>query len=91
MADVNITDLTAASALTGAEPIEVVQGGVNKQTTAAKVAALQIISTSDADPNVASIVPGNLQAGAIFYQDGTVWNEWRWSKTNQNWMQKDAP
>lgn len=91
MADVNIPDLTAATALDGTEKMELVQAGVNKRTTAAAVAALQILSTSDADPNVANLKPGNLQGGAIFYQDGTVWNEWRWSKTNQNWMQKDAP
>lgn len=35
-----ITDLTAAGALTGAEPIEVVQGGLNVQTTTQDIADL---------------------------------------------------
>lgn len=35
-----ITDLTAAGALTGVEPIEVVQGGINVQTTTQNIANL---------------------------------------------------
>lgn len=35
-----ITDLTAAGALTGGEPIEVVQGGINVQTTTQDIADL---------------------------------------------------
>lgn len=38
--DKKITDLTAAGALTGAEPVEVVQGGVNKQSTTQGIANL---------------------------------------------------
>lgn len=93
MADVNIPDLAAATALTGAEQMEVVQAGVNKRTTSGAVAALQIISTVDANPNTALIVPGNTQAGAIFYQDVsiTLYNEWKWSIASQIWIQTIAP
>lgn len=93
MADVNIPDLAAATALTGAEQIEVVQAGVNKKSTVKAVASLQILSTVDANPNTALIVPGNLAGGAIFYQDPsiTLYNEWKWSITNQIWVQTTAP
>src|ERR1700760_3153180 len=37
MANSKITGLPAASALTGTEPLAVVQGGVTKQTTAASI------------------------------------------------------
>ena len=40
MADTKISDLAAASALTGAELVEVVQGGANVRSTAAAIAAL---------------------------------------------------
>lgn len=40
MADKKISELTGASALTGAEILEVVQGGVNKQTTTQDIADL---------------------------------------------------
>lgn len=39
MADVKISELPAASALTGAELVPIVQGGVTKRTTAAAVGA----------------------------------------------------
>lgn len=40
MADKKISELTAAGALTGAEILEIVQGGVNKQTTTQDIANL---------------------------------------------------
>lgn len=40
MANKKITGLTAAGALSGTEPIEIVQGGVNKQTTTQDIADL---------------------------------------------------
>lgn len=39
-ANKKITELTAAGALTGAEPIEVIQGGLNVQTTTQDIADL---------------------------------------------------
>lgn len=40
MANVNIDDLTAAGALDGSEAVEVLQGGLNKQTTTQAIADL---------------------------------------------------
>lgn len=40
LAQVKITDLPAASTLTGAEPVPIVQGGATVQTTATAIAAL---------------------------------------------------
>lgn len=51
MADLKISELTAASSLTGAELVEVVQGGVNKQTTTQNIADLGggVFPEADAD------------------------------------------
>lgn len=46
MADVKISALTAASALTGAELVEVVQGGVNKKSTTQGIADLAASSAA---------------------------------------------
>ncbi len=51
---------------------------------------LQTFSTSDADPNVAGVVPTNKNIANWFYQDpgaGGVLNVWYWSIINQNWVQ----
>ena len=55
--------------------------------------ALQLYSTTDADPNVAGILPGNQSAAAEFYQDPsiTIYNRWSWSIVNKNWVQYVSP
>lgn len=48
----------------------------------------QVIATTDADPNVAAIVPEDPAQGAMFTQDGVdLTNLWRWDVTGQLWRQ----
>lgn len=54
------------------------------------VGSIQVLTTTDTNPNTATIKPANLTMGAIWYQDpagGTGTNTWTWSVTNQNWSQ----
>lgn len=57
--------------------------------------AIQTISTTDADPNAASIKPSDTTKAAIFYQDpsvtGGIYNVWHWSIQNQTWVQYSSP
>lgn len=55
--------------------------------------SVQVISTTDTNPNTAAITPSNVNIGAFWYQDpatGTGTNFWTWSVTNQNWSQFSA-
>lgn len=54
---------------------------------------VQIYTTTDSNPNTAGIVPTNPAIAAEFYQDPsiTLYNVWRWSITNQTWIQVEAP
>jgi hypothetical protein len=56
---------------------------------------IQTISTVDADPNAAGIVPADKTKAALFYQDpsvsGGIFNVWHWSVTNQTWVQYSSP
>ncbi len=53
----------------------------------------QVYSTSDADPNVAAIVPADPTKGAEFYQTPsiTLYNRWVWDVTAQTWRQTISP
>lgn len=53
----------------------------------------QVISTSDADPNTAGIVPADPTKGAEFYQDPAIanYNIWKWSISAQTWIQFSSP
>jgi hypothetical protein len=60
--------------------------------------SIQVITTTDADPNVAVIVPADKTKGAIFYQDpsvaGGIYNVWHWSTTGatiNTWVQYSSP
>jgi len=57
------------------------------------IAADQVISTSDANPNTAGIVPDNPTKGAEFYQDPAIanLNFWKWSISTQTWIQYSSP
>lgn len=51
----------------------------------------QIITTGDANPNLAQIVPTDATSGAFFYQDPAVGaNEWKWSTGSQTWIQANT-
>lgn len=48
----------------------------------------QVIATTDADPNVAAIVPEDAAQGAIFTRDGVDLTVlWRWDVAAQTWRQ----
>ena len=53
----------------------------------------QVISTADANPNTAGIIPANPAVGAVFFQDPsiTLFNEWKWSPATSTWIQTIAP
>ena len=57
--------------------------------------AIQILSTTDADPNAADIKPSDTTKAAIFYQDpsvtGGIYNVWHWNIQNQIWVQYSSP
>jgi len=85
MADKKISQLTAAAALTGSEPIPTVQGGVTVQTTAQAIADLaaggSIFITKTKAEIDALIAANGLVAGALYeitgvhptlYDDGTT-------------------
>lgn len=75
MPNKKITDLALASALSGTEPIEVVQGGANKQTTTQAIANLASGATSqfrgvhDASGNTLPSTGGSGTAGALVAGD----------------------
>jgi len=51
------------------------------------------LSTTDANPNTAGLVPPDQTGASWFYQDpatGSGTNVWYWSKTNKNWVQFSA-
>lgn len=59
---------------------------------------IQVISTVDANPNLAGLVPTDPTKGAIFYQDpsvsGGIYNVWHWSTTGataNTWVQYSSP
>lgn len=56
-------------------------------------APVQILSSIDADPTAASIMPGDKSRVALFFQDPsiTISNWWLWSVVNQAWVQIMAP
>ena len=85
MADKKISQLTAAAALTGSEPIPTVQGGVTVQTTAQDIADLAAgvsISITKTKAEIDALITANgLVAGAMYqitgvhptlYDDGTT-------------------
>lgn len=48
----------------------------------------QVIATTDANPNTASIVPEDAAQGAVFTQDGADLTVlWRWDVAAQTWRQ----
>lgn len=53
------------------------------------------ISTTDADPNAAGLVPSSPNSASTFYQDPAVaggeFNVWRWSPTLHVWKQFSSP
>lgn len=51
------------------------------------------LTTSDANPNTAGLVPPDQTKASWFYQDpasGSGTNVWTWSVTNKNWTQFSA-
>lgn len=67
-------------------------------TGSASGGTIQVISTVDADPNAAHLVPADATKGAIFYQDpsvaGGIFNVWHWSTTGataNTWVQYSSP
>ena len=85
MADKKISELSSAAALTGSEPIPIVQGGATVQTTAQDIANLaggsQIAFTKTKAQIDALIAANDLVAGALYeitgvhptlYDDGTT-------------------
>lgn len=53
------------------------------------------ISTTDADPNAAGLVPPFPNSASTFYQDPAIpngeFNVWRWSPTLHIWKQFSSP
>ena len=56
-------------------------------------AARSVYTDVYADPNVAGLTPADPTQGAVFYQDPsvTLYNEWKWSVSQQQWYQFSAP
>jgi hypothetical protein len=65
-----IPDMTGASALTGAEQIEVVQSGATRRTTAQNVADL-VTAPSDLDDLDDVDTDGAVDGDVLAYDDGT--------------------
>jgi hypothetical protein len=71
MPDLKISELAAASALTGTELVELVQGGVNKRTTTQEIADLGGGSVPDASETVKGIIEIATPAEVITGTDTT--------------------
>lgn len=54
---------------------------------------IQVITSSDADPNAAGILPADQTKGAIFQQDPSItrYNTWKWSTISLAWLQTEMP
>lgn len=54
---------------------------------------IQVITSSDADPNAAGILPADQTKGAIFQQDPSLtrYNTWKWSVIDLTWLQTEMP
>lgn len=54
---------------------------------------VQVITSSDADPNAAGILPADQTKGAIFQQDPSLtrYNTWKWSVIDLTWLQTEMP
>lgn len=80
--------ITLAEALQLALLAQIASGGTGSGGT-------NDISTTDADPNAAGLVPTDPNAASTFYQDPAVaggeFNVWRWSPTTHIWKQFSAP
>lgn len=73
MADAKISELAAAGALTGAESVEAVQGGVNVKTTTAAIAALasasSILTTTITNGDTTHAPDGNAVFDALVLKE----------------------
>jgi hypothetical protein len=84
MANFKITDLPAATALTGSEPMEAVQGGVSVQTTSG---AINLAVTGTGSPETVVTAP----VGKIYFDLTDTGNPGMWVKAtgigNTGWTQ----
>jgi hypothetical protein len=85
MADSKISDLTAASTLSGTEPVPVVQGGVTVKATAQDIANLATATSTTYDNSGSGLLATNVQdavdelatsTGSLANTRGSLWRFW---------------